>query len=415
MPKRTDIHSILIIGSGPIVIGQGCEFDYAGVKACRAMKEEGYRVVLINSNPATIMTDPEFADATYIEPITPEAVEKILKREKENGTPIDALLPTLGGQTGLNTGMACFDKGILQRHGVKMIGADREAIFKGEDRQVFKDLMISIGLKVPISRVVHNMTDAREALESIGLPLIIRPAFTLGGTGGGIAYNVDEFEEIVQRGLDASPVTEVLIEQSVIGWKEYELEVMRDKNDNVVIICSIENVDPMGVHTGDSITVAPIQTLTDKEYQRMRDAAIAVIRAVGVETGGSNIQFAINPDNGEMIVVEMNPRVSRSSALASKATGFPIAKIAAKLAVGYTLDEIPNDITKKTPACFEPTIDYVVTKIPKWNFEKFREAEDVLGTQMKSVGEVMAIGRTFKESLFKGLRSLEAVKPLRLE
>src|SRR5213595_3363813 len=347
MPRRTDIHTILIIGSGPIVIGQGCEFDYSGVQACRALKEEGYRVVLINSNPATIMTDPEFADATYVEPITPEAVEKILEREKQQGTPVDALLPTLGGQTGLNTGMACFDKGILQKHGVKMIGADREAIFKGEDRQVFKDLMIKIGLKVPVSRVVHNMSDAREALESIGLPLIIRPAFTLGGTGGGIAYNVEEFESVVQHGLDASPVTEVLIEQSVIGWKEYELEVMRDRNDNVVVICSIENMDPMGVHTGDSITVAPIQTLTDKEYQRMRDAAIAVIRAVGVETGGSNIQFAINPDNGDMIVVEMNPRVSRSSALASKATGFPIAKIAAKLAVGYTLDELANDITSR--------------------------------------------------------------------
>src|SRR5438874_8314724 len=300
MPRRTDIHTILIIGSGPIVIGQGCEFDYSGVQACRALKEEGYRIVLINSNPATIMTDPEFADATYIEPITPEAVDKILIREKENGYPVDALLPTLGGQTGLNTGMACYDQGILQKHNVKMIGADREAIFKGEDRQVFKDLMIKIGLKVPISRVVHNMSDAREALESIGLPLIIRPAFTLGGTGGGIAYNVEEFETIVQRGLDASPVTEVLIEKSVIGWKEYELEVMRDRNDNVVIICSIENMDAMGVHTGDSITVAPVQTLTDKEYQRMRDASIAVIRAVGVETGGPNIQFASNPENGEM-------------------------------------------------------------------------------------------------------------------
>src|SRR5690242_4340668 len=347
MPKRTDIHSILIIGSGPIVIGQGCEFDYSGVQACRALREEGYRIVLINSNPATIMTDPEFADATYIEPITPEAVEKILEREKRNGTPVDALLPTLGGQTGLNTGMACYDKGILQKYGVRMIGADREAIFKGEDRQVFKDLMLSIGLKVPRSGVVHTMAEARRVLDDIGLPLIIRPAFTLGGTGGGITYNIEEFETIVQRGLDASPVTEVLIEQSVIGWKEYEMEVMRDRNDNVVIICSIENVDPMGVHTGDSITVAPVQTLTDKEYQRMRDAAIAVIRAVGVETGGSNIQFAVNPDNGEMVVVEMNPRVSRSSALASKATGYPIAKIAAKLAVGYTLDELPNYITSR--------------------------------------------------------------------
>src|SRR5437763_1868030 len=429
MPRRNDIHSILIIGSGPIVIGQGCEFDYSGVQACRALKEEGYRVVLINSNPATIMTDPEFADATYIEPITPEAVEKILEREKKNGTPVDALLPTLGGQTGLNTGMACFDRGILTKYGVKMIGADRDAIFRGEDRQVFKDLMISIGLKVPRSGVVHDMDEAREVLEDIGLPLIIRPAFTLGGTGGGIAYNVEEFETIVSRGLDASPVTEVLIEQSVIGWKEFEMEVMRDKNDNVVIICSIENLDAMGVHTGDSITVAPIQTLTDKEYQRMRDASIAVIRAVGVETGGSNIQFAINPDNGDMIVVEMNPRVSRSSALASKATGYPIAKLAAKLAVGYTLDELPNYITSRrrnahlsehssgagdrpgwdlyTSACFEPTIDYVVIKIPRWTFEKFPDADETLTTQMKSVGEAMAIGRTFKEAMQKGIRSME--------
>src|SRR5688572_23891443 len=413
MPKRTDIHSILIIGSGPIVIGQGCEFDYSGVQACRALREEGYRIVLINSNPATIMTDPEFADATYVEPITAEAVEKILEREKRQGTPVDALLPTLGGQTGLNTGMACFDKGILKRHNVTMIGADREAIYRGEDRQVFKDLMIKIGLKVPRSGVVHTMEEAYKVLETIGLPLIIRPAFTLGGTGGGIAYNVEEFETIVQRGLDASPVNEVLIEQSVIGWKEFEMEVMRDKNDNVVIICSIENVDPMGVHTGDSITVAPIQTLTDKEYQRMRDASIAVIRAVGVETGGSNIQFAVNPDNGEMVVVEMNPRVSRSSALASKATGYPIAKIAAKLAVGYTLDELPNFITTDekrglyTSACFEPTIDYCVIKIPRWTFEKFPDADETLTTQMKSVGEAMAIGRTFKEALQKGIRSME--------
>ncbi len=431
MPRRTDIHTILIIGSGPIVIGQGCEFDYSGVQACRALREEGYRIVLINSNPATIMTDPEFADATYIEPISPETVEKILKLEQEKGTPIDALLPTLGGQTGLNTGMACFDQGILKKYNVKMIGADREAIFKGEDRQVFKDLMIKIGLKVPRSGVVHTMAEARKVMDDIGLPLIIRPAFTLGGTGGGIAYNVEEFETIVQRGLDASPVTEVLIEQSVIGWKEFELEVMRDKNDNVVIICSIENIDPMGVHTGDSITVAPIQTLTDKEYQRMRDAAIAVIRAVGVETGGSNIQFATDPKTGDMVVVEMNPRVSRSSALASKATGYPIAKIAAKLAVGYTLDELPNYITSRrtagaarlsgqrqssdpremwdmyTSACFEPTIDYVVIKIPRWTFEKFPDADETLTTQMKSVGEAMAIGRTFKEALQKGIRSME--------
>src|SRR5688572_3624684 len=413
MPKRTDIHSILIIGSGPIVIGQGCEFDYSGVQACRALREEGYRIVLINSNPATIMTDPEFADATYIEPITPEAVEKILEREKQQGTPVDALLPTLGGQTGLNTGMACWDRGILQKYGVKMIGANRDAIHRGEDRQVFKELMLSIGLKVPRSGVVHTMADAMQVLNDIGLPLIIRPAFTLGGTGGGIAYNNEEFEEIVQRGLDASPVTEVLIEQSVIGWKEYEMEVMRDKNDNVVIICSIENIDAMGVHTGDSITVAPIQTLTDKEYQRMRDAAIAVIRAVGVETGGSNIQFAVNPANGDMVVVEMNPRVSRSSALASKATGYPIARIAALLAVGYTLDELPNFITSDksrglhTSACFEPTIDYVVIKIPRWTFEKFPDADETLTTQMKSVGEAMAIGRTFKEALQKGIRSME--------
>jgi carbamoyl-phosphate synthase large subunit len=417
MPKRTDIHSILIIGSGPIVIGQGCEFDYSGVQACRALKEEGYRIVLINSNPATIMTDPEFADATYIEPITPEAVEKILERESKGPIPVDAVLPTLGGQTGLNTAMACYDRGIFTKYNVKMIGANREAIFRGEDRQVFKDLMLKIGLKVPRSSVVHNMTDAKKALEDIGLPLIIRPAFTLGGTGGGIAYNVEEFDTIVQRGLDASPVTEVLIEQSVLGWKEFEMEVMRDKNDNAVIICSIENVDPMGVHTGDSITVAPIQTLTDKEYQRMRDASIAVIRAVGVETGGSNIQFAINPENGDMIVVEMNPRVSRSSALASKATGYPIAKLAAKLAVGYTLDELPNYITSKkaedgkwelyTSACFEPTIDYCVIKIPRWTFEKFPDADETLTTQMKSVGEAMAIGRTFKEALQKGIRSME--------
>src|SRR5687767_14684670 len=435
MPRRTDIHSILIIGSGPIVIGQGCEFDYSGVQACRALKEEGYRIVLINSNPATIMTDPEFADATYVEPITPEAVEKILERESKGPQPVDAVLPTLGGQTGLNTAMACYDRGILQKYGVQMIGANRDAIHRGEDRQVFKDLMIQIGLKVPLSGVVHNMDDARKVLADLGLPLIIRPAFTLGGTGGGIAYNVEEFETTVQRGLDASPVTEVLIEQSVIGWKEYELEVMRDRNDNVVIICSIENVDAMGVHTGDSITVAPVQTLTDKEYQRMRDAAIAVIRAVGVETGGSNIQFGVNPADGEMVVIEMNPRVSRSSALASKATGYPIAKIAAKLAVGYTLDELPNYITSRrinkpneaakgqnpkdsgvnprdqyeqwTSACFEPTIDYCVIKIPRWTFEKFPDADETLTTQMKSVGEAMAIGRTFKEALQKGIRSME--------
>ena len=413
MPKRTDIHTILIIGSGPIVIGQGCEFDYSGVQACRALREEGYRIVLINSNPATIMTDPEFADATYIEPIIPETVEKILDREARNGTPIDAVLPTLGGQTGLNTAVACYDKGIFAKYNVKMIGANREAINRGEDRQVFKDLMLAIGLDVPRSGVVHHMDDARKVLKDIGLPLIIRPAFTLGGTGGGIAYNIEEFEEIVQRGLDASPVKEILIEQSVIGWKEFELEVMRDTKDNVVIICSIENIDAMGVHTGDSITVAPIQTLTDKEYQRMRDAAIKVIRAVGVETGGSNIQFATDPKTGRMVVVEMNPRVSRSSALASKATGYPIAKIAAKLAVGYTLDELPNFITSTpdgrlyTSACFEPTIDYCVIKIPRWTFEKFPDADETLTTQMKSVGEAMAIGRTFKEAMQKGIRSME--------
>src|ERR671921_1918461 len=407
MPKRTDIHSILIIGSGPIVIGQGCEFDYSGVQACRALKEEGYRIVLINSNPATIMTDPEFADATYVEPITPEAVEKILEREKRQGTPVDALLPTLGGQTGINTGMACFDKGILTKYGVKMIGADRDAIHRGEDRQVFKDLMLKIGLNVPRSGVVHDMKEARKVLEDIGLPLIIRPAFTLGGTGGGIAYNVEEFEEIVQRGLDASPVTEVLIEQSVIGWKEYEMEVVRDKADNAIIICSIENIDAMGVHTGDSMTVAPALTLTDKEYQVMRDASIAVLREIGVETGGSNVQFAVNPDDGRMVVIEMNPRVSRSSALASKATGFPIAKIAAKLAIGYTLDEILNDITKETPACFEPTLDYVVVKAPRFAFEKFPGADGTLTTTMKSVGEAMSLGRNFIEALGKVMRSLE--------
>jgi carbamoyl-phosphate synthase large subunit len=407
MPKRTDLHSILLLGSGPIVIGQGCEFDYSGTQACRALREEGYRVVLINSNPATIMTDPEMADATYVEPITPEAVEKILVREKEQGTPIDAVLPTLGGQTGLNVGMACWDQGIFQKHGVEMIGANREAIWKGEDRQAFKDLMLEIGLNVPLSETVHTMEEARAAQERLGLPLIIRPAFTLGGTGGGIAYNREEFEEIAWSGLDASPTSEILIEQSVLGWKEFELEVVRDKADNAIIICGIENIDPMGVHTGDSITVAPIQTLTDKEYQRMRDAALAVIRAVGVETGGSNIQFAVNPANGEQVVVEMNPRVSRSSALASKATGFPIAKIAAKLAVGYTLDELPNDITGTTSACFEPTIDYVVVKMPRWTFEKFPEADETLTTQMKSVGEAMAIGRTFKEALQKAIRSME--------
>jgi carbamoyl-phosphate synthase large subunit len=403
MPKRTDIHKILIIGSGPIVIGQGCEFDYSGTQACKALREEGYKVVLVNSNPATIMTDPEFADGTYIEPITPEVVEKIIEREKP-----DALLPTLGGQTALNTAMALWKRGVLQKHGVEMIGAKAEAIEKGEDRLKFKEAMQKIGLDLPVSGVAHTLDEAREVTRKIGkFPVIIRPAFTLGGTGGGIAYNREEFESMAQNGLDASPVTEILIEESLIGWKEFETEVMRDKADNCVIVCSIENLDPMGVHTGDSITVAPVQTLTDKEWQMMRDASFACIREIGVETGGSNIQFGVNPENGRMVIIEMNPRVSRSSALASKATGFPIAKIAAKLAVGYTLDEIPNDITKSTPASFEPTIDYVVVKVPRFAFEKFPQADATLTTQMKSVGEAMAIGRTFKESLQKALRSLE--------
>jgi carbamoyl-phosphate synthase large subunit len=403
MPKDTSIRKILVIGSGPIVIGQGCEFDYSGVQACKALKEEGYEVVLVNSNPATIMTDPEFAHRTYIEPITPEVVEKIIAREKP-----DALLPTLGGQTALNTSMSLHKSGALERHGVRMIGAKPEAIEKGEDRQLFKDAMLKIGLDLPLSGTAHTMEEARKVAEEIGrFPLIIRPAFTLGGQGGGIAYNREEFEEIIARGLDLSPVSEVLIEESLLGWKEFEMEVMRDRADNCVVICSIENLDPMGVHTGDSITVAPIQTLTDREYQIMRDASFAVIREIGVETGGSNIQFATDPATGRMIVIEMNPRVSRSSALASKATGFPIAKIAAKLAVGYTLDELPNDITRETPASFEPTIDYVVTKIPRFTFEKFPTANPVLTTSMKSVGEAMAIGRTFKESMQKCLRSLE--------
>ncbi len=410
MPKRTDIHKILVIGSGPIVIGQACEFDYSGTQACKALRQEGYEVVLVNSNPATIMTDPETSDITYIEPLTVESVAAIIRQEKP-----DALLPTVGGQTALNLAIALADAGVLEECSVEMIGAKHGAIKIAEDRMLFKQAMDEAGLQMPRGGFANSWTEAQEIVEQTAYPAIIRPSFTLGGTGGGTAYNPEEFEEIVRGGLAASPIHEVLIEESILGWKEFELEVMRDLADNVVIICSIENFDPMGVHTGDSITVAPAQTLTDVEYQRMRDMAITVIRKVGVETGGSNIQFAVNPENGEMRVIEMNPRVSRSSALASKATGFPIAKIAAKLAVGYTLDEIPNDITKKTPASFEPTIDYVVAKIPKWDFEKFREAEDVLGTQMKSVGEVMAIGRTFKEALFKGLRSLEAVKPLRLE
>jgi carbamoyl-phosphate synthase large subunit len=452
MPKRTDIHSVLIIGAGPIIIGQACEFDYSGTQACKALREEGYRVVLINSNPATIMTDPEFADRTYIEPITPECVEKIIVRELETmkamGVPVEmgsapapgaperaprsgnveaeaasttrearvlpkvanklVLLPTLGGQTALNTAMALHKSGVLDKYGIEMIGAKPEAIHKGEDRFAFKELMLQIGLDVPISGVAHNLDEARDVAKKIGkFPLIIRPAFTLGGTGGGIGYNQDEFEAIAKNGIELSPVNEILIEESLLGWKEYEMEVMRDKADNCVIICSIENFDPMGVHTGDSITVAPIQTLTDKEFQIMRDQSFAVIRAVGVETGGSNIQFGVSPENGRMVIIEMNPRVSRSSALASKATGFPIAKIAAKLAVGYLLDELKNDITRETPASFEPSIDYVVTKIPRFAFEKFPQADPTLTTQMKSVGEAMAIGRTFKESLQKCLRSLE--------
>jgi carbamoyl-phosphate synthase large subunit len=410
MPKRTDIHKILIVGSGPIVIGQAAEFDYSGTQACGALKQESFEVVLVNSNPATIMTDPEIADRTYVEPLTLETLTAIIEKERP-----DALLPTVGGQTGLNLSVELYEKGILDKYGVKLIGANVDAIRVGEDRELFKKAMDEIGIPSARGGFAHTWEEAQRIVEDTGYPAIVRPAFTLGGTGGGTAYNPEEFEEIAKNGLAASPVSQILVEESILGWKEYELEVMRDLNDNVVIICSIENFDPMGVHTGDSITVAPAQTLTDVEYQNLRDMSIRCIRKVGVETGGSNIQFAVNPANGDVRIIEMNPRVSRSSALASKATGFPIAKIAAKLAVGYTLDEIPNDITKKTPASFEPTIDYVVTKIPKWAFEKFPGAEDVLGTQMKSVGEAMAIGRTFKESLFKGLRSLEAVKPLRLQ
>jgi carbamoyl-phosphate synthase large subunit len=402
MPKRTDIHKILIIGSGPIIIGQACEFDYSGTQACKALRAEGYEVVLVNSNPATIMTDPEFADRTYIEPLTAEYLEAIIARERP-----DALLPTVGGQTGLNLSVELAEKGILDRYNVQLIGASLNAIKMAEDRLWFKDAMHKVGLEVPRSALVNNLEAARHVAEQLGFPLIIRPSFTLGGTGSGTAYNREEFENTVRWGLQISPVHEALVEESVLGWKEFELEVMRDRADNAVVVCSIENFDPMGIHTGDSITVAPAQTLTDKEYQRMRDAAFAVIRVVGVETGGSNIQFAVEPETGRMVVIEMNPRVSRSSALASKATGFPIAKIAARLAIGYRLDEIPNDITQKTPSCFEPTIDYVVVKIPKWAQEKFPDSDHTLGTQMKSVGEVMAIGRTFKEALMKGLRSLE--------
>lgn len=402
MPKRKDIKKILIIGSGPIIIGQACEFDYSGTQACKALKEEGFKVVLVNSNPATIMTDPEMADRVYIEPINVDMLEKIIAKERP-----EALLPTLGGQTGLNVSIQLSDKGILSKYGVQMIGADRLAIKKAEDRKLFKEAMRKIGLGLPKSGLAYNMKEARRVAKGIGFPLVIRPSFTLGGSGGGVVYNEEELEAMALRGLEASMISEILVEESVIGWKEFELEVMRDKKDNVVIVCSIENFDPMGVHTGDSITVAPIQTLTDREYQVMRDAAIACIREIGVETGGSNIQFAVNPDNGRMVVIEMNPRVSRSSALASKATGFPIAKIAAKLAVGYTLDEIPNDITKETPASFEPVLDYCVVKIPRFAFEKFPAAENTLTIQMKSVGEVMAIGRTFKEALQKGIRGLE--------
>ena len=403
MPRNSELKKILLIGSGPIVIGQGCEFDYSGVQACKALREEGYAVVLVNSNPATIMTDPEFADRTYVEPITPEVIEAIMEREQP-----DAILPTLGGQTALNAAMELNRNGALARHGVKLIGANAQAIAKGEDRQLFKEAMLRIGLDVPHSGVARSLADPDRIVAEIGtFPLIIRPAFTLGGTGGGIAYNREELDVIAARGLDLSPVREVLIEESLVGWKEFEMEVMRDRMDNCVVVCSIENFDPMGVHTGDSITVAPVQTLTDKEYQMMRDAAFAVIREIGVETGGSNIQFAVHPDNGRMVVIEMNPRVSRSSALASKATGFPIAKIAAKLAIGYTLDEIKNDITRETPACFEPSIDYCVVKVPRFTFEKFPQADATLTTRMKSVGEAMAIGRTFKEALQKALRSLE--------
>lgn len=402
MPRRNDIHSILIIGSGPIVIGQACEFDYSGTQACKVLKEEGYRTILINNNPATIMTDLQLADATYIEPITPAFVEKIIEQEHP-----DAILPTMGGQTALNIAVALAESGVLEKHNIKLIGASLEAIKKAEDRELFHKSMMKIGLECARGAFVRSVSEASKLADEIGFPIIIRPSFTLGGTGGAIVYNREEFKDKIEYALACSPIGESLIEESVIGWKEYELEVMRDLNDNVVVICSIENFDPMGVHTGDSITVAPAQTLTDKEYQYMRDAAKNIIREIGVETGGSNIQFAVHPETGRMLVIEMNPRVSRSSALASKATGFAIAKMAAKLAVGYTLDEIPNDITKKTPASFEPTIDYCVVKVPRWDFEKFKNTDDTLGVQMKSVGEAMAIGRTFKEALQKALRSME--------
>src|SRR5438477_3887562 len=402
MPRRTDLKRVLVIGSGPIVIGQACEFDYSGSQACKALRSEGLEVVLVNSNPATIMTDPELADRTYVEPLTVDFLTAVTDRERP-----DAVLPTVGGQTALNLAIDLAKAGVLEKYNVKLIGASIEAIKIAEDRQLFKDAMREIGLDVPQSGLARSLAEAVELARTLGFPLVIRPSFTLGGVGGGIAYNIEEFRDLAERGLELSPVHEILVEESVIGWKEFELEVMRDVADNFVVICSIENIDPMGVHTGDSITVAPILTLSDKEYQRMRDAARRIIRRVGVETGGSNIQFAVNPKNGRMVVIEMNPRVSRSSALASKATGFPIAKIAAKLALGYHLDEIPNDITRLTPASFEPAIDYVVVKIPRWNFEKFPQADRTLTTQMKSVGEVMAIGRTFKEAFMKGVRSLE--------
>jgi len=405
MPKRKDIKKIMIIGSGPIVIGQACEFDYSGTQACKVLKQEGYKIILVNSNPATIMTDPEIADKTYIEPITVEVVEKIIAKERP-----DALLPTLGGQTALNTTIGLAEKGILDKYKVETIGADIKAIKKGEDRQLFKAAMKKIGLDLPKSGRAYNLKEAIAVSEEIGFPLIIRPSFTMGGAGGSIAYNLEDFKMLAKRGLESSIISEILIEESVIGWKEFELEVMRDLKDNVVVVCTIENFDPMGVHTGDSITVAPIQTLSNREYQLMRNAAIACIRQIGVSTGGSNIQFAVHPGTGRMVVIEMNPRVSRSSALSSKATGFPIAKIAAKLAVGYILDEIPNDITRLTPACFEPAIDYCVVKIPRFTFEKFASADNTLGISMKSVGEAMAIGRTFKEALQKGLRALEIKK-----
>ena len=402
MPKRKDIKKILVVGAGPIIIGQACEFDYSGTQACKALKEEGYRVILLNSNPATIMTDPDVADATYIEPITAEIIEKIIKKEKPS-----AILPTMGGQTALNSALEIEKKGILKKYNIELIGASLNAIKKAENRELFKKTMSKLGIRTPKSFIAKNINNAKKILKKLTLPVIIRPSFTLGGQGGGTARNLKEFNKIVSQGLDFSPIKEVLIEESVLGWKEYELEVVRDKNDNCIVICSIENVDPMGVHTGDSVTVAPALTLTDKEYQIMRNASFAILREIGVDTGGSNVQFAINPKNGEMVVIEMNPRVSRSSALASKATGFPIAKVAAKLAIGLTLDEIKNDITKTTPCSFEPTIDYVVTKIPRFTFEKFPGTKNILGTSMKSVGEVMAIGRNFCESFQKAVRSLD--------